>query len=89
MRQKAADCAPRRFDSPGARMAQKKPFLCSGMLAQYVGRLHREHRLRRNAGMLARLALKRQAEFSSLGYEIAAHQRVCRETTVVWQSRLF
>jgi superfamily II DNA or RNA helicase len=57
------------------------PISWKGTLAQYVGRLHREHRAKREVivydyidsgvAMLARMALKRQAGYRSLGYEIA------------------
>ena len=58
------------------------PISWKGTLAQYVGRLHREHHAKREVivydyvdsgvTMLARMALKRQAGYRSLGYEIAA-----------------
>jgi superfamily II DNA or RNA helicase len=58
------------------------PVSWKGTLAQYVGRLHREHHAKHevvvydyvDAGvpMLARMALKRQSGYRSLGYEIAA-----------------
>jgi superfamily II DNA or RNA helicase len=58
------------------------PISWKGTLAQYVGRLHREHHAKREVivydyvdsgvPMLARMALKRQAGYRSLGYEIAA-----------------
>ena len=58
------------------------PISWKGTLAQYVGRLHREHHAKRevvvydyvDAGvpMLARMALKRQSGYRSLGYEIAS-----------------
>jgi hypothetical protein len=57
------------------------PISWRGTLAQYVGRLHREHHAKRevivcdyvDAGvpMLARMAIKRQAGYRSLGYEIS------------------
>ena len=57
------------------------PISWKGTLAQYVGRLHREHHAKREVivydyvdsgvGMLARMALKRQVGYRSLGYEIA------------------
>jgi superfamily II DNA or RNA helicase len=57
------------------------PISWKGTLAQYVGRLHREHHAKREVivydyvdggvGMLARMALKRQIGYRSLGYEIA------------------
>ena len=60
------------------------PISWNGTLAQYVGRLHREHHAKREVivydyvdsgvAMLARMALKRQTGYRSLGYEIAAHQ---------------
>lgn len=53
-----------------------------GTLAQYVGRLHREHHAKREVivfdyldstvPMLARMALKRQAGYRSLGYSLDA-----------------
>ncbi|MDX2159130.1 MAG: hypothetical protein SFW09_21710 [Hyphomicrobiaceae bacterium] len=53
-----------------------------GTLAQYVGRLHREHHAKREVivydyvdsgvAMLARMALKRQTGYRSLGYEIGS-----------------
>jgi superfamily II DNA or RNA helicase len=59
------------------------PISWKGTLAQYVGRLHREHHAKREVivydyvdsgvAMLARMALKRQAGYRSLGYEIAAN----------------
>lgn len=58
------------------------PISWKGTLAQYVGRLHREHHAKREVviydyvdsgvPMLARMALKRQSGYSSLGYEVAA-----------------
>ncbi|MDH4073972.1 MAG: restriction endonuclease subunit R, partial [Gammaproteobacteria bacterium] len=58
------------------------PISWRGTLAQYVGRLHREHHAKREVivydyvdsgvAMLARMALKRQVGYRSLGYEIAA-----------------
>ena len=58
------------------------PISWKGTLAQYVGRLHREHHAKREAivydyvdsgvSMLARMALKRQSGYRSLGYEIAS-----------------
>jgi superfamily II DNA or RNA helicase len=60
------------------------PISWRGTLAQYVGRLHRDHHAKREVvvydyvdsgvPMLARMALKRQAGYRSLGYEIAAHE---------------
>lgn len=57
------------------------PISWKGTLAQYVGRLHREHHAKREVvvydyvdsgvPMLARMALKRQTGYRSLGYEIA------------------
>lgn len=57
------------------------PISWKGTLAQYVGRLHREHHAKREVivyddvdsgvTMLARMAFKRQAGYRSLGYEIA------------------
>jgi len=62
------------------------PISWEGTLAQYVGRLHRDHDAKRevivydyvDGGVttLARMALKRQTGYRSLGYEIAAHQPV-------------
>ncbi|MBU2534220.1 MAG: DEAD/DEAH box helicase [Alphaproteobacteria bacterium] len=62
------------------------PISWRGTLAQYVGRLHREHHAKREVivydyidsgvAMLARMALKRQTGYRSLGYEIAAHKRL-------------
>lgn len=56
------------------------PISWRGTLAQYVGRLHREHHAKREVivydyvdsgvAMLARMALKRQTGYRSLGYEI-------------------
>ena len=58
------------------------PISWRGTLAQYVGRLHREQHTEREVivydyvdsgvAMLARMALKRQAGYRSLGYEIAS-----------------
>jgi superfamily II DNA or RNA helicase len=58
------------------------PISWKGTLAQYVGRLHREHHAEREVvvydyvdsgvAMLARMALKRQAGYRCLGYEIAS-----------------
>jgi superfamily II DNA or RNA helicase len=58
------------------------PISWKGTLAQYVGRLHREHHAKREVmvydyvdsgvAMLARMALKRQAGYRSLGYDIAS-----------------
>lgn len=60
------------------------PISWRGTLAQYVGRLHRQHHAKQEVivydyvdsgvAMLARMALKRQTGYRSLGYEIAAHQ---------------
>ena len=57
------------------------PISWKGTLAQYVGRLHREHHAKREVvvydyvdsgvPMLARMALKRQSGYRSLGYEVA------------------
>jgi superfamily II DNA or RNA helicase len=57
------------------------PISWKGTLAQYVGRLHREHHAKREVvvydyvdsgvSVLARMALKRQAGYRSLGYELA------------------
>ena len=57
------------------------PISWKGTLAEYVGRLHREHLAKREVivydyvdsgvAMLARMALKRQTGYRSLGYEIA------------------
>jgi len=57
------------------------PISWRGTLAQYVGRLHREHHAKREVivydyvdsgvPMLARMALKRQTGYRSLGYELA------------------
>jgi superfamily II DNA or RNA helicase len=56
------------------------PISWKGTLAQYVGRLHREHHAKREVivydyidggvPMLARMATRRQAGYRSLGYEI-------------------
>jgi superfamily II DNA or RNA helicase len=56
------------------------PISWKGTLAQYVGRLHREHHAKREVivydyvdsgvPMLARMALKRQAGYRTLGYQI-------------------
>ncbi len=61
------------------------PISWKGTLAQYVGRLHREHLAKRevivydyvNSGvaMLTRMALKRQSGYRSLGYELAPEAR--------------
>jgi superfamily II DNA or RNA helicase len=58
------------------------PISWRGTLAQYVGRLHRQHHAKREVivydyvdsgvPLLARMALKRQAGYRSLGYEILA-----------------
>ncbi len=58
------------------------PISWKGTLAQYVGRLHREHHAKREVivydyvdsgvGMLARMALKRQSGYRSLGYDITS-----------------
>jgi superfamily II DNA or RNA helicase len=58
------------------------PISWKGTLAQYAGRLHREDQAKREVivydyvdpgvGMLARMALKRQYGYRSLGYEISA-----------------
>jgi superfamily II DNA or RNA helicase len=58
------------------------PISWKGTLAQYVGRLHREHHAKRevvvydyvdsDVPMLARMALKRQSGYRSLGYEIGS-----------------
>lgn len=58
------------------------PISRKGTLAQYVGRLHREHHAKREVivydyvdsgvTMLARMALNRQVGHRSLGYEIAS-----------------
>jgi len=57
------------------------PISWRGTLAQYVGRLHREHHAKREVivydyvdsgvPLLARIALKRQTGYRSLGYEIS------------------
>jgi superfamily II DNA or RNA helicase len=55
------------------------PISWRGTLAQYVGRLHRQHHAKREVivydyvdlPLLARMALKRQAGYRSLGYEIS------------------
>ena len=57
------------------------PISWRGTLAQYVGRLHREHHAKREVivydyvdsgvPMLARMALKRQSGYRSLGYSVA------------------
>lgn len=57
------------------------PISWKGTLAQYVGRLHREHHAKREVvvydyvdadiAIFARMALKRQAGYRGLGYEIA------------------
>jgi superfamily II DNA or RNA helicase len=57
------------------------PISWKGTLAQYVGRLHRAHHAKREVivydyvdggvSILARMALKRQIGYRSLGYEIA------------------
>lgn len=57
------------------------PISWRGTLAQYVGRLHREHHAKREVivydyvdsgvPLLARMALKRQTGYRSLGYEIS------------------
>jgi superfamily II DNA or RNA helicase len=65
------------------------PISWKGTLAQYVGRLHRDHHAKRevvvydyvDSGvvMLARMALKRQAGYRALGYEIASTAlKTCR-----------
>ena len=56
------------------------PISWRGTLAQYVGRLHREHHAKREVivydyvdsgvPLLARMALKRQTGYRSLGYEV-------------------
>jgi superfamily II DNA or RNA helicase len=56
------------------------PISWRGTLAQYVGRLHREHHAKRyvivydyvdsGVPMLARMALKRQSGYRGLGYEV-------------------
>jgi len=56
------------------------PISWRGTLAQYVGRLHREHHAKREVivydyvdscvPLLSRMALKRQSGYRSLGYEI-------------------
>ena len=58
------------------------PISWKGTLAQYVGRLHREHHAKREVvvydyvdsgvPMLARMALKRQSGYRSLGYEVGS-----------------
>ena len=58
------------------------PISRKGTLAQYLGRLHREHHAKRevvvydyvdsSVAMLARMALKRQAGYRALGYEIVS-----------------
>jgi superfamily II DNA or RNA helicase len=60
------------------------PISWRGTLAQYVGRLHREHHAKREVivydyvdsgvPLLARMALKRQTGYRSLGYEISTSQ---------------
>jgi superfamily II DNA or RNA helicase len=61
------------------------PISWRGTLAQYVGRLHREHHAKRevivydyvdsSVSVLARMAVKRQTGYRSLGYEISAAGR--------------
>jgi superfamily II DNA or RNA helicase len=56
------------------------PISWRGTLAQYIGRLHREHHAKREVivcdyfdsgvPLLARMALKRQTRYRSFGYEI-------------------
>ena len=56
------------------------PISWRGALAQYVGRLHREHHAKRevvvsdyvdsDVPMLARMALKRQSSYRGLDYEV-------------------
>jgi superfamily II DNA or RNA helicase len=63
------------------------PISWRGTLAQYVGRLHREHHAKREVivydyvdsgvPLLARMALKRQTGYRSLGYEIFDRSRSC------------
>ena len=66
------------------------PISWKGTLAQYVGRLHREHHAKREVivydyvdsgvPMLARMTLKRQTGYRSLGYEIAAIDQKKRQS---------
>ncbi|MGQ0671504.1 MAG: TOTE conflict system archaeo-eukaryotic primase domain-containing protein [Hyphomicrobium sp.] len=71
------------FDDPSLdTLFLTMPISWRGTLAQYVGRLHREHHAKREVivydyvdsyvTMLARMALKRQSGYRSLGYEIDA-----------------
>lgn len=56
------------------------PISWKGTLAQYVGRLHREHHAKRevivydyvgsSVLLLARMAVKRQTGYRSLGYDV-------------------
>ena len=79
-----ADAASSRLNKPRRRGRRflTMPISWKGTLAQYVGRLHREHHAKREVvvydyvdsgvPMLARMALKRQSGYRSLGYEVAA-----------------
>jgi superfamily II DNA or RNA helicase len=65
------------------------PISWRGTLAQYVGRLHREHHAKREVivydyvdsgvPLLARMALKRQTGYRSLGYEISTMASAVRQ----------
>lgn len=69
------------FDDPSLdTLFLTMPISWKGTLAQYVGRLHREHHAKREAvvydyvdsgvPMLARMAMKRQTGYRNLGYEL-------------------
>jgi len=67
------------------------PISWKGTLAQYVGRLHREHHAKREVivydyvdsgpSMLARMAIRRQTGYRSLGYEIDTVQSAVKSAT--------
>jgi hypothetical protein len=74
---------------PGAHPAKYAPAWL--LLAQPVGRLHREHHAKRevivcdyvdgSVPVLARMAQKRQVGYRSLGYELADEPKVSRRQT--------
>ena len=73
------------------------PISWRGILAQYAGRLHRLHATKRNVviydyvdgnePMLAKMAVKREAGYRSLGYRAASIQELDLEPLAVDRRR--